>query len=158
MNACGPSLLLVQPHFESIQSLGTMSQQLINPPDVRPPHPIYSHVLTTPISPTATLVTIAGQIGVPPDSSAAASTFAEQVEIALENLRKCLASVGATPANIIKVTHYIVNLDPNDKSRLAAYTKFIGDHRPPSTLVGVAALAWPELKYEIEAMAIVHKS
>jgi len=131
--------------------------QLINPSDVRPPHPIYSHVQTTPISPTSTLVTIAGQIGVPPVSSSAASTFAEQVEIALSNLKKCLAAAGATPADIVKVTQYIVNLDPKDKSRVAAYSKFIGDHRPPSTVVGVAALAWPELLYEIEAMAIVQK-
>jgi enamine deaminase RidA (YjgF/YER057c/UK114 family) len=131
--------------------------QLINPADVRPPHPIYSHVQVTPISPTSSLITIAGQIGVPPDSAAAAATFAEQVEIALDNLRKCLAAAGATPADIIKVTHYIVNLDPKDRSRLEAYTKFIGDHRPPSTLVGVAALAWPELLYEVEAMAIVQR-
>jgi len=131
--------------------------QLINPPNVRPPHPIYSHVQKTPISSTSTLVTIAGQIGVAPDSNAAAATFAKQVEIALANLGKCLEAAGATPANIIKVTHYIVNLDPNDKSRLAAYTKFIGDHRPPSTVVGVAALAWPDLLYEIEAMAIVQQ-
>ncbi|KAK5065041.1 hypothetical protein LTR84_000876 [Exophiala bonariae] len=135
-----------------------MSQrQLINPAGVRPPHPIYSHVQTTPLSPTTTLVTIAGQIGVPPDSASAAATFGEQVEIALENLKKCLAAAGATPADIIKVTHYIVNLDPKDKSRLAAYTQFIGDHRPPSTVVGVAALAWPELLYEVDAMAIVHQ-
>jgi enamine deaminase RidA (YjgF/YER057c/UK114 family) len=131
--------------------------QLINPADVRPPHPIYSHVQVTPISPTSSLITIAGQIGVPPDSAAAAATFAEQVEIALDNLRNCLAAAGATPADIIKVTHYIVNLDPKDRSRLEAYTKFIGDHRPPSTLVGVAALAWPELLYEVEAMAIVQR-
>jgi enamine deaminase RidA (YjgF/YER057c/UK114 family) len=131
--------------------------QLINPGDVRPPHPIYSHVQVTPISPTSSLITIAGQIGVPPDSAAAATTFAQQVEIALDNLRKCLAAAGATPADIIKVTHYIVNLDPKDRSRLEAYTKFIGDHRPPSTLVGVAALAWPELLYEVEAMAIVQR-
>ncbi|OCT48310.1 L-PSP endoribonuclease family protein [Cladophialophora carrionii] len=131
--------------------------QLINPADVRTPPSIYSHVQVTPISPTSSLVTIAGQIGVPPNSAAAASTFAEQVEIALDNLRKCLAAVGATPADIIKVTHYVVNLDPKDKSRLEAYTKFIGDHRPPATLVGVAALAWPDLLYEVEAMAIVQQ-
>src|ERR1700761_5193596 len=111
--------------------------RLINPSDVRPPHPIYSHVQTTPLSATCTLVTIAGQIGVPPDSASAAPTYAEQVEIALSNLKKCLAAAGATPADIVKVTHYVVNLDPKDKSRLEAYTKFIGDHRPPSTLVGV---------------------
>ena len=131
--------------------------RLVNPPDVRPPHPIYSHVQITPLSSTSTLVTIAGQIGVPPDSASAAPTYSEQVEIALSNVRKCLAAGGATPADIVKVTHYVVNLDPKDKSRLEAYSKFIGDHRPPSTLVGVAALAWPELLYEIEVMAIVHQ-
>ena len=131
--------------------------QLINPPDVRPPHPTYSHVQKTPISATSTLVSIAGQVGVPPDSASAASTFAEQVEIALENLRKCLDAAGATPEDIIKVTQYVVNMDPKDESRRVAYTNFMGDHRPPSTLVGVAALALPDLLYEIEAMAIVHQ-
>lgn len=133
-----------------------MSSQLINPPNVHPPRPTYSHVQTTPISSTSTLVTIAGQIGVDPDTQSVASTFAEQVQVALANLGKCLAAAGATPADIIKITHFVVNLDPKDTTRAAAYVKFMGDHRPPSTLLGVAALAEPSILYEVEAMAIVH--
>lgn len=134
-----------------------MSSQLINPPTVHPPRPIYSHVQTVPISPTATLITIAGQIGVDPSTNSVPDTFAEQVTVALANLGRCLSAAGATPADIIKVQHFVVNLDPEDTSRADAYVKFMGGHRPPSTLLGVAALATPNLLYEVEAMAIVQK-
>ncbi|KIX03906.1 uncharacterized protein Z518_07459 [Rhinocladiella mackenziei CBS 650.93] len=133
-----------------------MASQLINPSTVHPPRPTYSHIQTIQISPTSTLVTIAGQIGMEPETKTVPSTFAGQVQVALANLGRCLAAVGATPANIIKTTHFVVNLDPQDTSRAEAYLKFIGDHRPPSTLLGVAALADPNLLYEVEAMAIVH--
>jgi len=132
-----------------------MSARLINPPSVPPPRPTYSHIQTTPISSTSTLVTIAGQIGIDPDTKSVPPTFSEQVQAALENLGRCLAAVGATPADIIKVTHFVVDLDPKDTSRAEAWIKFVGDHRPPSTLLGVAALADSTLLYEVEAMAIV---
>lgn len=129
--------------------------QTFNPPDVAPPKPSYSHVCTTSLYSFLKLVTVAGQIGrnengeVPP-------TFHEQVAIALANLGKCLAAAGATPRDIVKVTHYIVNYDPADKVRTESYVNFMGDHRPPSTVLGVACLASPELLYEIEVMAIVN--
>ncbi|OAP54788.1 hypothetical protein AYL99_11236 [Fonsecaea erecta] len=134
-----------------------MSIQLINPPDVPPPRPTYSHVQLTPLSDTSTLVTIAGQIGVDLATKTAPESFIGQVEIALANLGRCLAAVGATPADIVKMTQFVVNLDPTDTSRSEAYSKFMAGHRPPSTLVGVAALAAPNWLYEVEAMAIVHK-
>ena len=134
-----------------------MSSRLINPSSVPPPRPTYSHVQTTPISPTCTLITIAGQIGVDPETRTVPSTFAEQVEIALENLRNCLTAAGAEPKDIVKIQHFVVNLDPKDTSRAEKYLKFIGDHRPPSTLLGVAALAEPGMLYEVEAMAVVHQ-
>ncbi|KIW74127.1 hypothetical protein Z517_12537 [Fonsecaea pedrosoi CBS 271.37] len=134
-----------------------MSIRLINPPDVPPPRPTYSHVQVTPLSATSTLVTIAGQVGVDPKTKTTPPSFIAQVETALANLGRCLAAVGATPADIVKMTQFVVNLDPTDTSRSEAYSKFLGDHRPPSTLVGVAALATPEWLYEVEAMAIVHQ-
>ena len=133
-----------------------MSSQLINPSNVHSPRPTYSHIQKIPISSTSTLISIAGQIGLHQDRTIA-STFAEQVDLALANLEKCLEAAGATPKDIIKVTQFVVNLDANDKSRSEKYLKFIGDHRPPSTLLGVAALAEPALFYEIEAMAVVHE-
>lgn len=63
---------------------------------------------------------------------------------------------GPTPANIINATHSVVNLDPKDNSRGEAYVAFMGDHRPPGTLVGVAALADFRLTYEVQVMAIMN--
>lgn len=135
-----------------------MSFKLINPPTVHEAWPTYSHVLSTPISPTCTLVTIAGQVGVDAETGRIPTTFAEQVRLALGNLGRCLESVGAGPANIINLTHFVVNLDPKDTSRSEEFLKFMAGHRPPGTLVGVAALANPALSYEVQAMAIVHQS
>ena len=134
-----------------------MLSQLINPPTVPAPRPTYSHICTTPLSSTSTLISIAGQVGIDPETKSVPASFAEQVQVALANLGRCLAAVGAKPADIVKVTHFVVNLDPKDTSRAEAYLKFMGDYRPPSTLLGVAALAEPSFLYEIEAMAIVHK-
>lgn len=102
-----------------------MDFKLTNAPDVSPPKPYFSHVQTIPISPTATLITIAGQVGVDFETKTAPPTFAGQVEVALQNLGKCLAVVGATPADIIKTQHFVVNLDPNDTSRAELYTEFV---------------------------------
>jgi monoamine oxidase len=129
---------------------------LSNPQDVHAPHGSYSHVCQTSLSPTTTLITLAGQVGIY-RSDTSTPSFATQVTTALANVGKCLASVGATPKDIIKVTHYVVNLDPKDTSRVEAYVKFVGDHRPPSTLIGVEKLADPRYLYEIDVWAIVNK-
>ncbi|KAJ5825839.1 hypothetical protein N7474_002977 [Penicillium riverlandense] len=132
-----------------------MSFKLINPLTIHKASPTYSHVQATAISSTCTLVTIAGQVGVDAKTGKIPPSHAQQVQIALKNLGECLESVGATPANIINLTHYVVNLDVNDSARSELVVKFLDGHRPPGTLVGVAALAHPELSYEVQAMAIV---
>lgn len=133
-----------------------MSFELVNPSTVHAASSTYSHVLATPISSTCTLVTIAGQVGVDAKGKIP-STLKEQVELALANLGECLRSVGGTPANLINLTHYVVNLDPSDTSRTEVFSKFMSGHRPPGTLVGVTALANPALLYEVQGTAIVHR-
>ena len=134
-----------------------MSSKTIDPPTIHEASPTYSHVQETSISPTCTLVTIAGQVGVDAKTGKIPKSHAEQVRIALKNLDECLKSVGATAANLINLTHYVVNLDPNDTSRSEVVLRFLAGYRPPGTLVGVTALAHPELSYEVQAMAIVEK-
>jgi enamine deaminase RidA (YjgF/YER057c/UK114 family) len=137
--------------------MSAQQPQTFNPPNICPPKPTYSHVSCTPLSSTSTLITIAGQLGLSV-SGQIPSSLADQVALALENLSKCLEAAGATTRDIVKVTQYIVDYDPSERSRAELYLKFIGDHRPPSTLVGVTKLAAPELLYEIEAMAVVHEA
>lgn len=142
------------PHTTSIMSAPTC----FSPTDVAPPHKSYSHICSTTLIGGSKLLTFAGQIGVKTDSPnrEPAPTFREQVTIALENVSKCLAAAGATTKDIVSVKQYIVNLLPIDPCRRELYEEWIGDHRPPSTIMGVVALADETLLYEIEVMAVVH--
>lgn len=77
-----------------------------------------------------------------------------QARIAHEHLGQALAAVGATPADVVKVTNYVTNID--DRSRVNIARKaFFGDTRPASVLVQVPKLVLPGLMYEVEAMAVV---
>jgi monoamine oxidase len=127
--------------------------ETFNPPDVAPPKPVYDHVCVFPIG-NAKIITVAGQIGKHPDGTIP-STFTEQVSAALRNVKACLAAAGATPRDIVKVTHYVVNYDPAERSRNELCIKFLNGHKPPGTLVPVEKLAAPEILFEIEVMAIV---
>jgi enamine deaminase RidA (YjgF/YER057c/UK114 family) len=80
-----------------------------------------------------------------------------QTKQALENLRIALAASGATFADVVKMTYYIVNHKseylPMIRETRAQY--LTGPKPPASTLIGVQALARDEYLIEIEAIAVV---
>jgi monoamine oxidase len=126
-----------------------------NPNKIHPPRPTYSHIASAALPIHSTLITFSGQIGKKPDGTTPPD-FTSQVAAALGNLGHCLESVGLGPESIMKVMQYIVGPEnAADPGRGALYIKFMGEHRPASTLVGVAFLAEPELLYEIEAVAVM---
>ena len=92
--------------------------------------------------------TAIGDDGSPPTTS----DMAKQVEMALTSLTTVLAGAGMTMADVVKLTIYTTDVD----ELLAAYgtaAEVLGDNLPAMTLIGVARLAFPELKVEIEATA-----
>jgi enamine deaminase RidA (YjgF/YER057c/UK114 family) len=80
---------------------------------------------------------------------------AGQAALALRNLETALAAAGARLADVAKTTVYVV---ADDRDRLVEawheVQKAFGDHDPPSTLLGVARLGYPEQLVEIEAVAV----
>jgi enamine deaminase RidA (YjgF/YER057c/UK114 family) len=74
-----------------------------------------------------------------------------------ENLRLALAGAGAELADVVKITTFVVNLQPDDRLMIGDMVmRHFPPGRPPAhTLVGVQALAVPELLIEIEAVAVV---
>ena len=79
---------------------------------------------------------------------------AEQARQALANLGQVLAAAGATPADVVKVTVYLRNVD--DRPQVNPLRQaFFGAHRPASTLVEVSALVHPDLLIEIDAVAVL---
>lgn len=94
---------------------------------------------------------ISGQVGIDASSRVPAD-FEGQVRAAFANLEAVLTAAGMGLGDLAKVTAYLT--DPAD---FAAYgplrTELLKGHKPASTLVIAAALARPEWRFEIEAIA-----
>ena len=139
-----------------------------NPPDVAPPPPTFHHVAVTPLLPTSKLITLAGQVGIDPDTGKISHDFNEQVKTALINVSNCLKAAGATPRDIIHVRHYVVRedlnmsegvrIEPIERGWAPLWVAFMDreahGHRPPDTVLEVAGLAKKELLYEVEVWAV----
>ena len=111
--------------------------------------PCYSHGAE--VSAGARMLFISGQVGVS-DDGALGQGIAEQARIAVANLRRVLAGAGMTPADVVKYTFYLV--DPADFDGFAqAAAALIASPPAATTMVYVKALASPDMRVEIEAIA-----
>jgi enamine deaminase RidA (YjgF/YER057c/UK114 family) len=86
-----------------------------------------------------------------------AGDLAAQTAQAMRNVGLALAAAGAGYADIVKITTYVVNYQPEHRAVIgSARAPFFSSGTPPaSTLVGVSALAVPDWLVEIEAVAVV---
>ena len=137
--------------------------QTFNPPNHPTLAPTYSHISIVPISPTAKLVSIAGQTGTT-IADAPSTSFQDQVRNALANVDTCLAAAGASKKDITSVRQYVVkflDLSPEDaKARGMTYIEWWKSTEgerppPPSTLIGVDSLVGKGIGYEIEVQCVV---
>ena len=83
--------------------------------------------------------------------------LAEQTRQAYANVGLALEAAGASMRNLVKVTLFVVGLDPDKAGVIrAARSAFLDPAQPPaSTMVGVASLAHPDLLLEVEAVAML---
>jgi enamine deaminase RidA (YjgF/YER057c/UK114 family) len=100
---------------------------------------------------------VAGQVAVDPQGNVVApGDVVGQARQAFINLRAAVEAVGATIADVAKLTWYVVGYRSDLLPDLtAARREVFGDHSPASTLVGVQALAQREYLVEVEATAVV---
>lgn len=129
--------------------------RMIHPHKLFDSRPTFSHV-TSSIGSSRIVIT-SGQVGADENGVVPAS-IDDQISLAFENLERCLAAAGARVQDILKVTYYIVNYDPENRRHKPHLLKFLKGHRPASTLVPVTALAIPEYLFEVEATAVVAQS
>jgi reactive intermediate/imine deaminase len=71
-------------------------------------------------------------------------------------MRRVLAAAGATPADVVKVTVYLLDVDDRPLIN-PVRQEFFGSARPASTLVEVSRLVVPGARLEIEAVAHLHR-
>lgn len=131
-------------------SVAAQSLQRINPPGLSTPT-TYSHIVRA-----GKTLYVAGQVGADATGKIAGSGMVEQLEQVLKNLQTALKSQGADFSHIARITIYTTDVDAFRAPDAAAVrARYFGTHLPASTLVGVARLASPDFKVEIEATAVL---
>lgn len=101
----------------------------------------------TPIVEAGDFLVTSGQIGLGPDGLA--DGFPDQMRQAMANLATVCESAGASLADVVKTTVFLVDMaDYGEMNDL--YLEAFGDHRPARSAVAVAALPIGAL-VEIEA-------
>ena len=78
-------------------------------------------------------------------------TIEAATQLSLDNLREVLAAAGCTPADVIKTTVFMQDLNDFEGMN-KAYAAFFGDHRPARSTVQVAKLP-ANARVEIECIA-----
>ena len=79
-----------------------------------------------------------------------------QTDKVFSNLGIALAAAGAGFRDVVKLTTYVVDLQPADRIVIANIrNRHLQGHLPASTLVGVAALVEAGARIEVEALAVV---
>ena len=85
--------------------------------------------------------------------------IAAQMRQALENLRIALEESGAAMRDVLKTTIFVSTSSRDDL--VVAWNEVaggFGDHNPPSTLLGVSVLGFPDQLVEVEAIAVASPS
>jgi len=130
-----------------------MSRAIVNPPSLHDPVPFgYSHAVG---ARGDEFVFVAGQYASGPDGRVTSADFADQVERSFANLGAALEAVELGFGDVVRLGTFIVDHDVEKLHVLgAALQRIWGDALPSQTLVGVAALALPEMLFEVDAVAV----
>jgi enamine deaminase RidA (YjgF/YER057c/UK114 family) len=134
-----------------------MTIELLNPEGLPQPD-VYRQVA---VATGGRLVFISGQVARDADGApVGAGDLAAQVEQALRNVATAVEAAGGTFADVAKLTIYVVDWTPDKMGGLGegvlrAATALGVDPTKAVTLLGIAALAEPDLLVEIEAVAVL---
>jgi enamine deaminase RidA (YjgF/YER057c/UK114 family) len=108
-------------------------------PDTLQKPPGYSHVVE--VTGPGRAVYFAGQLGIDKSGKMGANAR-EQMEIAFENVKAALASVGAGFEHVVKLNNYIIDIGTHIAHYREVRDKYVNTAAPPaSTTIGVPQLA-----------------
>jgi enamine deaminase RidA (YjgF/YER057c/UK114 family) len=129
-----------------------VENERINPPGIFK-HPNFTRVVT--VKGGGKMIFIAGQVGATAEGKVAGAGMKEQTEQVLKNLQTVLKSQGLDFSHVAKINIFTTSIPEfraQDVAEIRA--RYFGQNRPASTLVQISALASPEYKIEIEAIAV----
>jgi enamine deaminase RidA (YjgF/YER057c/UK114 family) len=102
------------------------------------------------------LVFIAGQVGLRADGSIPDEPE-EQIDLAFKRIEAVLLHLGLDFTDIVEIVSYHVDVGTQLAAFRAVKERYIRSDFPAWTILGVAALARPELIVEIKVVAAIRK-
>ncbi|HBE20595.1 MAG TPA: RidA family protein [Cyanobacteria bacterium UBA11149] len=132
-----------------------MKKIFTNPPELPSWPDFFSNIVTVNGNGIETIY-ISGQIGLDADKNLVGSgNFSDQTAQAFKNLAIALESVGAKPADIVKITIFVVNYHPDNLEIIGeAISQYFPEEKPACCVVGVESLALEFLLIEVEGIAV----
>jgi enamine deaminase RidA (YjgF/YER057c/UK114 family) len=130
----------------------------LTPPGVAESQKLWNYSQAIVINPGTKLVEVAGTTGDDSNGNIVNPTdFAAQVDRTFANLEVSLKAAGASGKDVVRVRLYVVGLDGEKHwpALNAAMRRHFGDQGPTSTMVGVQALAAPDILFEMDATAAI---
>ena len=132
-----------------------MRPEFVSPPNLHTGAP-YEYAALAP--PGARLVFLAGACPLNDAGDVVGpGDYELQARVAIENLRVALEAAGSGFEQVLKTTVYVAS---SDRAQLVRAWRVVEESfapsRPPSTLLGVAALGYPGQLVEIEAVALAN--
>jgi enamine deaminase RidA (YjgF/YER057c/UK114 family) len=125
----------------------------VNPAELAVPSG-FSHAVVA----TGTTVHLAGQTALDPSGAIVAGTVVDQFERALANLLTALRAAGGSPADLVSVTVYIVDMDDyraHAREIGQVWKRLAGTDYPAMAGIGVARLWDVEALIELQGTAVL---
>lgn len=120
-----------------------------NPDTIHNPVAPYVHQIE--VTGPSRLLNLSGQLGMTLDGTVPEDPL-EQLQLALENIKKNLDAAEMDIRDLTKMVFYLVG-DYEAEPRRKIIGDFLGEHLPCTTMIYVVALAAPPFKVEIDAWA-----
>jgi enamine deaminase RidA (YjgF/YER057c/UK114 family) len=125
----------------------------VNPAELAVPSG-FSHAVVA----TGTTVHLAGQTALDPSGAIVGGTVVDQFERALANLLTALRAAGGSPADLVSVTVYIVDMDDyraHAREIGQVWKRLAGTDYPAMAGIGVARLWDAEALVELQGTAVL---
>lgn len=109
-----------------------------------------------------TFAFLSGTEGIDPETLKVRPSMGEQIELAWDKLKERLEEMGTSCANIVQKMTFVTDMDEWSRHGVWYQSRWLQRHcpqllqeEPAGTLIGVPRLALPEMKVEIQVIAVL---
>lgn len=124
---------------------------------INPPGPVIPGISQAMLVSAGRMLILSGHVPLDGKGQIVSGDLAAQLDQVFKNMQATLSAAGADFSAVARLTIYVRDYDPSQLPAIRAVRdRWINTLCPPaSALIGVAALAFPEMLVEVDALAFL---